>query len=83
MANRRNPLLTWILTSITLSFVALVSVMPLTLARRLGKLAGRGAYFMVPRIRRVGWENIERAYGGVRRGLPKAPQFPTTVSHPP
>lgn len=69
MAKRRNPLLTWTLTSVTLSFVALVSLMPLRLARFLGKYAGRAAYFIVPRIRRVGWENIDRAYGDT---LPQA-----------
>lgn len=63
MARRRNPLLQWALTTSALAFLRLTALLPLPLCRALGRGLGRLAYWLVPRIRRVGLANLDLAYG--------------------
>ncbi len=63
MARRRNPLLRSLLTGLTLGFATLTRLLLLPVARVLTKGLGRIAYYLVPRIRKVGLGNLDLAYG--------------------
>ncbi len=63
MARKRNPVLIWVLTSLSLTFSKITAVLPLSLCRTLGRFIGSVAYLLVPRIRTVGLANLDRAYG--------------------
>lgn len=63
MPRRRNPVVVWTATSLSLLFGHLTARLPLPLARSLGRLAGRLAYYLVPRVRTVTRLNLESAYG--------------------
>jgi len=64
MPRRRNPALVWAATSLSILFAGLTSRLPLSLARACGRYAGRLAYLLVPRVRKVTRENLQSAYGG-------------------
>jgi len=61
--SRRNPLVQGLLTSLSLGFCRLTVVLPLPVARLLGRALARIAYHTVPRIRRIGLANLDIAYG--------------------
>ena len=63
MGHRRNPILQWTLSSLAISFARLTACLPLTLARYLGCFLGSIAYYAIPRIRKVGIQNLDLAYG--------------------
>ena len=63
MARPRNPLAMWCTTSLFLSFIAFMRLLPLSLARALGRFWGHLAYYAVPRVHSVGMKNIDLAYG--------------------
>ena len=63
MARPRNRLGLWCKTTITLSFIAFMRLLPLPVARRLGRVGGHIAYYVVPRVRTIGMKNINLAYG--------------------
>ena len=63
MARRRNAFVQGLFRVASIGFVRLTQAMPLSLARRLGILLGDLAYFVVPRIRRIGMDNLNLAYG--------------------
>ncbi len=65
MPRRRNPVVVWTATSLSLLFGHLTARIPLPLARSLGRIAGRLAYLLVPRVRKVTLQNLEAAYGHV------------------
>ncbi|MCP4645739.1 MAG: lysophospholipid acyltransferase family protein [bacterium] len=60
---RRNPVLTWIVTSSCIAFGAVTARLPLPVCRFIGRSLGRIAYHLVPRIRRVALANLDIAYG--------------------
>lgn len=60
---RRNPLVQWLATGATLGFARLCDVLSLRARRWLGRRMGRLAYYLVPRVRRVGHANLIRAFG--------------------
>ncbi len=47
----------------TIGLARLLGCLPLPAARLVGRLGGRLAYALVPRIRAVGLDNLDRAYG--------------------
>ena len=49
--------------ALAIGFNALMRILPLPLAHALALLIAKGAYYAVPRIRRVGFENLDRVYG--------------------
>ncbi len=63
MARRRNPVVQAITTTSTLLFIRLSGILPLSLNRRLALLTGRVLGRLVPRVRQVALENLDRAYG--------------------
>lgn len=63
MAKRRNALVRALTTGATLAFLRISGRLPLGLNRRLALVVGRVLAPLVPRVRRVTRENIERAYG--------------------
>lgn len=63
MARRRNPLTRWVLTTLSLGFISLSAFLPLSSSRWLGRSMARLAYYLVPRIRQVGYANLDLAYG--------------------
>ncbi|MCC6487904.1 MAG: lysophospholipid acyltransferase family protein [Candidatus Hydrogenedentes bacterium] len=63
MAKRRNPALVWLSTTLSVAFARLTAILPLSLARGLGRLCGRLAYYMIPRVRNVCLQNLDHAYG--------------------
>jgi KDO2-lipid IV(A) lauroyltransferase len=52
-----------LLGACTVTFGTSVRLLPFPLARQIGRLAGRLAYYVVPKIRRVGLANVARALG--------------------
>ncbi len=63
MARRRNPVLRWLIGTIALAYVRIVGLLPLRLARLLGDGLAVIAYYCVPRVRRIGYHNLDLAYG--------------------
>lgn len=63
MVRRRNPIAQALLASLIISFGKVTGALPLRVVRALAKALARPAYYAVPRIRRVGLENLDRAYG--------------------
>ncbi len=63
MARRRNPLVQWLTGMVSIGFGALTARFPLMASRCLGRVLGRLAYYLVPRVRRVGLSNLDLAYG--------------------
>jgi len=63
VARRRNPLAVWLLTTLCLGFARLTRLLPLSWARAVGTLLAGAAYYVIPRIRRVGLANLDLAYG--------------------
>lgn len=63
MSRRRNPLAVWLLTTLCLLFARLTRILPLAWSRALGKTLALAAYHVVPRIKRVGFSNLDLAYG--------------------
>ncbi|MDX9974862.1 MAG: lysophospholipid acyltransferase family protein [FCB group bacterium] len=47
----------------TVAFAGITKALPLPVARSVGKLLGRIAYHLVPRVRRDAYANIDTAYG--------------------
>lgn len=64
MALQRNPVARRAYGTLTRGFAFLTSVVPLPVARVLGRYLARVAFYVIPRVRRVGMANLERAYGG-------------------
>jgi KDO2-lipid IV(A) lauroyltransferase len=48
---------------LSVAFAGLTRVLPLPMARGLGRLLGRSALLLVPRVRKVGLANLDAAYG--------------------
>ena len=63
MARRVRGPLRLILSGLSILFVRCTALLPLPLARLLGRCLGRVAYWCVPRIRRVGLANLDLAFG--------------------
>lgn len=63
MAKRRNAAVEWFLTTAGITLSSLTRYLPLSCCRVLGRLAGRMAYVLVPRVRTVTMENLTLAYG--------------------
>lgn len=63
MARPRNPLWQWVMAAACIAFVRLTAVLPLRVARALGRYLGRLAYYLIPRVRSVGMANLDLAYG--------------------
>lgn len=63
MARRRNPLVQALTTGFTLGFIHLTGALPLSFNRWCALRGGRVLARLVPRVHRVVWENIDRAYG--------------------
>lgn len=63
MARRRNPLVQALFRAASIGFVRFTQVLPLGVARMLGRRLGDLAYLLVPRIRRIGLANLDWAYG--------------------
>lgn len=81
MARRRNPVLRWILTSLALSMLKFVSWLPLSICRAFGRGLGRLAYYIVPRLRRVGLSNLDLAYGDSLTPSEKTQLLKRTCAH--
>ena len=60
---KRVPQSRAVYAALTIGFSALMRILPLPLAYALALLIAKGAYYAVPRIRRVGFENLDRVYG--------------------
>lgn len=60
---RRNPVIQFAATAGTIAFTRFTGMLPLHVARQLGRWVGLMAYHVVPRVRKVGMANIEAAYG--------------------
>ncbi len=63
MTSLRKKALQRLLAAGTLAFASLMRRLPFACARRIGRLAGYLAYYVVPRIRRVGLANVALALG--------------------
>ena len=63
MAKRRNSTLVWLSTTLSIAFAQFTAVLPLPVARTLGRVLGRLAFYTVPRVRRVCLQNLDHAYG--------------------
>ncbi|MFO7975335.1 MAG: lysophospholipid acyltransferase family protein [Candidatus Hydrogenedentota bacterium] len=63
MPRRRNPVTVWLLTSLCLLFGRVTRVLPLSCSRAFGKALADVAYHVVPRIKDVGFSNLDLAYG--------------------
>ncbi len=63
MARPRNRVYDALLAMVCLAFCHFTRLIPLGLARRLGRMMGRVAYYFIPRVRRVALENVRFAYG--------------------
>lgn len=59
----RRRLRRWIVGTLTLGAIRVSGALPFSVATALGRLFGRLAYYVVPRIRRVGLANLDLAYG--------------------
>jgi len=63
MPRRRNPVREATILACIYVFYHLTRLLPLGLCRALGKAIGRLAYLLVPRLKRVGLDNLRLAYG--------------------
>ena len=63
MPRRRNPLLQALVTGACIGYIRLTRLLPLSFNHFLAGILGRAAYYLVPRIRRVGLANLDLAYG--------------------
>ena len=63
MPRRRSPFGTFVLTSLCLAFARLTRLLPLPVARATGRGFAAIAYYLIPRVRRVGRANLDLAYG--------------------
>jgi Kdo2-lipid IVA lauroyltransferase/acyltransferase len=63
MARRRNPLVQALTTGFTLAFIHVSGRLPLAFNRWVALRVGRLLSHLVPRVRRVTMENLDRAYG--------------------
>ena len=63
MARQRNRFVGWCVTSATLTFFSIIRVLPLSLARFIGKWGALLAYYVLPRVRKIGMANLNLAYG--------------------
>jgi KDO2-lipid IV(A) lauroyltransferase len=61
---RQNPLVQWMATGLTLAFTRFSDRLSLRARAWLGRRIAHLAYYLVPRIRRVGHANLARAFGG-------------------
>ncbi len=75
MARRRNPLVQALATGFTLTFLAVSRRLPLSWNRWLALRVGRLDAPLVPRVRKVTRENIDRAYGDSLSQTEKARLF--------
>ncbi len=60
---RRNPIRQMVAVYGSIGFLKLAAWLPLPLARALARVLARIAYYVIPRIRRVGLKNLDLAYG--------------------
>ncbi|MCH7959215.1 MAG: lysophospholipid acyltransferase family protein [Candidatus Hydrogenedentes bacterium] len=81
MSRRRNPVIRWILTSLALGFLKFTSWLPLRVCRSFGKGLGRLAFYIVPRVRRVGLANLDLAYGDSLTPSEKTRLLKRTCAH--
>ena len=72
MARKRNPIYTWLIRNVSIGFAKLMGVLPLPLARAVGRGIGLIAYHLVPRVRKVGMANLDLAYGDTLSRAEKA-----------
>ncbi len=63
MARERNRLIDWCLTSAILSYFTVIKLLPLSVARQIGKWGALFAYYTLPRVRKIGMGNLNLAYG--------------------
>lgn len=63
MARQRNGALRSFLATLTLGFMWVNGKLSLGMSRRLGRTLGSLAYALLPRIRRVAYDNVDKAYG--------------------
>ncbi len=63
MPHQRNRFLDWLVSYVSIGFGALTACLPLSVSRVLGRLLGSVAYYVVPRVRSVGLDNLTLAYG--------------------
>lgn len=63
MSAKRNRIVQRALSLLLIAFGKLTLVLPLSASRALSRIAGRLAYYLVPRIRKVGMANLDLAYG--------------------
>jgi KDO2-lipid IV(A) lauroyltransferase len=63
MARKRGGIGRWLGATTTIFFGYFTYCLPLSLVRALGRGSGTLAYYLVPRIRKVGFENLDLAYG--------------------
>jgi len=63
MERRRNRLFQWLIGQSAILLATAVGALPLNLSRRTGRFFGRVAYYLVPRVRKVGMANLDLAYG--------------------
>jgi KDO2-lipid IV(A) lauroyltransferase len=63
VARRRNPVGQALIAGALLAFYHFTRLLPLAWCRVLGRLIGRTAYALVPRVWRVGHQNLDLAYG--------------------
>lgn len=63
MARQRNRLLDWCLTSVVLTYFRVMGVLPLSVARFIGKKGALLVYYLLPRVRKIGMANLNLAYG--------------------
>lgn len=60
---RGNSPLRLVIAYAGIGITRITRCLPLGLARRLGKACGLLAYFVVPRLHRIGMDNLDQAYG--------------------
>ena len=63
MPRQRNPFLMWMVGAASIGFGELTARLPLPVARGLGRGLARLAYYLIPRLRKVGLANLDLAYG--------------------
>jgi len=63
MVGKPVPFYRRIAATFSIAFINITRVLPLPLARAIMLLLGRAAYYLVPRIRKVGMQNLDLAYG--------------------
>jgi len=63
MARRRNPVGQFLIRYATLAFGGCTAHLPLSLSRPMARGLARLAYYVVPRLRKVGYANLDLAYG--------------------